>query len=773
MRAVVAIVSRRVAALGLIALAGCASQRAVEDAEALIRQGQAREGLALLQRAAGEAPDSVPLRVALLRNRDQVLQSLFEQVQRARAEGRAADANAGLAQILEIQPGHARADAIRREMAQEQQWEAALKEAHALLDKKEIDRAREKVRAVTAENPRHPAARELMRRIDLAAEAAKPEPALGEAFRKPVSIEFRDATLRTVFDVLSRTSGLNFVFDKDVRTDQKTSVVLRNSTVEAVVNMVLLTNQLEQRVVDASTVLIYPASATKLRDYQPLAVRSFYLAHAEAKAVAATVRAIAKSRDVVVDDKLNLLIVRDSPAAIRIVERLVALHDVPEPEVMLDVEILEIKRTRLLELGVRWPDQLALAPLASASGASLTVQELRNLNSSRIGATIGTTTINAKNQDSDANILANPRIRTKNREKAKILIGERVPNITTTLTSTGFASDSVTYVDVGLKLDVEPTVFPDGEVAIRVALEVSNLINQIQTKSGSVAYQIGTRGAQTVLRLGDGENQVLAGLISDEDRRTAYKVPGAGALPIVGRLFGSQLDDSSKTEIVLSITPRIVRNIPRPAAGLAEFAAGTEASVGQRAAAGAPAAGIGTPPPVPPTPGVMQRPPGVPGPATQAPADAAPAAAAAAAAGNTLALSWLAPRQARVGDVITVQLIARSDQAIADLPVAINYDPAVLQLQAANEGDFMRQGGGTAQYVARVEPAGQVAVGATRSGGAATGGAGVLTALTFRAIAASPATAITANAGAAVAAAGGGLNVQNPAPARLIIAPAP
>ena len=209
--------------------------------------------------------------------------------------------------------------------------------------------------------------------------------------------------------------------------------------------------------------------------------------------------------------------------------------------------------------------------------------------------------INLKKQDSDANLLANPRIRSRNREKAKILIGERVPNITTTLTATGFASDSISYVDVGLKLDVEPVIYPDGEVAIKVALEVSNIIAQVQTKSGSVAYQIGTRGAQTVLRLADGENQVLAGLISDEDRRTAYKVPGIGELPLVGRLFGSQADDSAKTEIVLSITPRILRNIPRPSAGLAEFDSGTEAGLGPRGpAAPAPV----TAPQAPPAPQV-------------------------------------------------------------------------------------------------------------------------------------------------------------------------
>jgi general secretion pathway protein D len=190
--------------------------------------------------------------------------------------------------------------------------------------------------------------------------------------------------------------------------------------------------------------------------------------------------------------------------------------------------------------------------------------------------------VHARKQDSDANILANPRIRARNHEKAKILIGERVPNITTTATATGFVSESINYVDVGLKLDVEPSVYLDNDVAIKISLEVSNIVSQLQTKSGSIAYQIGTRTASTVLRLRDGENQVLAGLINDEDRRGANKLPFIGEIPVIGRLFGSSSDDNQKTEIVLSITPRIIRNIQRPEAALAEFKAGTDSSLRSR-----------------------------------------------------------------------------------------------------------------------------------------------------------------------------------------------
>src|SRR5690606_8836828 len=145
----------------------------------------------------------------------------------------------------------------------------------------------------------------------------------------------------------------------------------------------------------------------------------------------------------------------------------------------------------------------------------------------------------------------NPRIRVKNREKARIHIGDKVPVLTTTATATGFVAEAVNYLDVGLKLEGEPLVYLENEVGIRVGLEVSNIAREIVSRSGSVTYQLGTRNASTSLRLKDGETQVLAGLINDEDRRSADRVPGLGKLPVIGRLFSSTNDTHNRTEIVL------------------------------------------------------------------------------------------------------------------------------------------------------------------------------------------------------------------------------
>jgi len=753
---------------------------AYRDGQELVGQGRVTEGLAKLEEASRLDPGVAQYRVAVLQTRDRYIAAQIDRAEALRRQGRLDDAEQAFRQVLSVHGSNDRALAGLRAVDQRRRTASWMKDAEAAAAKKDIDAARTKLKAILMEEPLHEGARALLQKLDDRAAKPTPETALAAAYRKPITIEFKDVALKTVFEVISRTSGMNFLFDKDVRTDQKTSIFLKNSTIENAVGLTLLTNQLEQRVLDANTVLIYPNTQAKQKDYQLLTVRSFYLANTEAKTVAATLKALLKTRDIVVDDKLNLLIVRDSPEAIRLAEKLVALHDVPEPEVMLEVEILEVKRTRLLDLGIRWPDQLTLTPIASGTGGVLTVADLRGLNSATTAVGIAPVNITAKKTDTDANILANPRIRARNREKAKILIGERVPNITSTSTSTGFVAESINYVDVGLKLDVEPTIYLDGEVAIKVALEVSNIISQVQTKSGSIAYQIGTRTAQTVLRLKDGENQVLAGLINDEDRRSANKVPGLGEVPVVGRLFGSQSDDASKTEIVLSITPRIIRNVRRPDAALTEFESGTENSFGARPAAAGPGPGGSAAAPVPaaatgsaPTPAVAPQP-------TQ-PQTGTPTVSTTPASSNTIAnsnvtpapsgaaaLRWQGPAEVRVGDIFAVQLLMQSDQPVVSVPLAVGFDPRMLQVTSVSEGDFLRQSGAQTSFASRVDPSGQVLVTGTRSGDTGATALGVFATINFRATAAISPEARVQLLTVAPVGLGGRSVASSPAPAHVV-----
>ena len=255
---------------------------------------------------------------------------------------------------------------------------------------------------------------------------------------------------------------------------------------------------------------------------------------------------------------------------------------------------------------------------AAGIPGTLTQQEVSNFNSSLVRVTVGNPAVifNLRRLDGDATLLANPHVRVRNREKARVHIGERVPVITTISTANVGVSESVTYLDVGLKLELEPNIYLEDEVAMKVGLEVSNILDTITRASGTQVYRLGTRNASTTLRLRNGETQILAGLIQNDERRSNEQGTGFVRSAAHGRLFSNRLDNNVKTEIVLLITPRIVRNIVRPDADVAEFASGTEASMGSASAVGVQFSPIVPPPVFTPQPTPPAAAPSAPAPAT-------------------------------------------------------------------------------------------------------------------------------------------------------------
>src|SRR5437773_8316017 len=577
------------AALTLSLVAACANPL-VNDTRALLNEGRTEEALAAYEKATREDPQNHAYRSEYFRLREFAVAQWLVQADSLRAAVRLDAAAELYRRVLKYDAVNARATQGLAQTAMDTRHRALLAEADKLVKAEKYRDARDVLAPVLAENPAQREGRQLQRLID--EKTTKPAVALLQlrsSVTKPISLELKDVPLRTVFDVLSRAASLNFLFDKDVRADQRTTIVVRDAQVEDVIKLILATNQLEQKVLNETTALIYPNTPQKLREYQDLVVKSFYIANADVRQTANLIRTILKTRDIFIDEKLNLLVMKDTPNAIRLAEKLIAAQDIAEPEVMLEVEALEIGYTRLMELGVRCPGSAAVSLVggATAAGATgtpgtLTLPELRSRDQNlvRLTFTDPLFLLSLRQTDGRTNLLANPRIRVKNKEKAKIHIGDRVPVITTTsAVSGGFISQSVSYLDVGLQLEVEPLIYLEDDVGIKVGLEVSNISNTIQPPGGgTLVYQIGTRKTSTVLRLRDGETQILAGLISDEDRRNATRVPGLGDFPVLGRLFSSTSDTITKTEIVLLITPRLMRTIVRPDARTVEFAAGTEAS---------------------------------------------------------------------------------------------------------------------------------------------------------------------------------------------------
>ncbi len=708
----------------LLLLGACASQSVFREGRDLVNAGRVVEGLAKVEEAIRLDPGNAEYLLFLTTRREAYITQNLATADFMREQGRLVEAEKTYRLVESLAPTHPNVRLGLERLALERRHREQAQEADQALKANDLRRASEIVRTILIENPRQREARNVEARlIEKEQSLAKSELKLAETFRKPVALEFRDAPIRSVFEVLSKASGINFVYDRDIRPDLKTTIFFKNTPLDEAIRLICVTSQLETRVLNETSILVYPSSPQKIKDYQPLSVRGFYLTNADAKNVANTLKTILKTRDLVVNEKLNLVIMRDTPEAIRLAEKLVALDDIGEPEVMLEMEILEVKRTRLLNLGIQWPNQLTLSPLAPGV-TGITLRQLLDLTSETIGASMPNMVINAQKDDTDANLLANPRIRVKNREKAKVLIGERVPVITTTATSTGFVTESVNYVDVGLKLEVEPNIFLDDELSIKIALEVSNLVREVTTKSGTLAYQIGTRNVTTVLRLKDGENQVLAGLIDDEDRRTANRVPGLGDIPMLEHLFGSKKDDRQKTEILLSITPHLVHNVRRPDMKMAEFATGTESSLGGvplMLSAASPAATAAAAAPT------------IAGVAVPAAAAERPSAANAAADGS-ISFAWEGPARVMSGDQFSATLRLTSQRAISGQTLTLGYDPQAMQLIEVVEGDFMKQAGGQTSFSSRIDPASGKAFLAIVREGDGINGTGSAAVATFRAV---------------------------------------
>lgn len=440
--------------------------------------------------------------------------------------------------------------------------------------------AKEKLQQILLERPFHPVAKKLYDNLLLKEEArvvAKQHKKLN--FKDPITLKFRDVNLKMIFESLSASTKINFILDKDLPSDQKATIFIDNMPFAEALDLLLETNKLDKKILSEKSVVIFPNNPLRERDYRDLTVRNFNLEYATITQATTVLRSMLNIKKIESDARLNSIMIKDTPEVIAIAEKIIKSIDLPDPEVMLEMEVLEVSRSRLQNLGVKFPTSFNVA----IPDAGLTVRELKNTNFNdlKVG---GTPSVLFNGNDSDVNLLANPRIRVKNKDVAKIHIGDKVPVFSANVSSTGVTAANVQYIDVGLKLEAEPTISNSGDVTIKINLNVGSLGDLISSGTGqgvSSAYKISTRMTSTQLRLHDGETQVLAGLIDDQDRKNIDKIPGAGSLPLLGRLFSSHRDDKSKTEIVLLITPHIIRERGATESYEKEYWTGTEAETGK------------------------------------------------------------------------------------------------------------------------------------------------------------------------------------------------
>jgi general secretion pathway protein D len=405
-------------------------------------------------------------------------------------------------------------------------------------------------------------------------------PQLNPASNEPISLTFsRDTPIKDIYRALGNAFGINVLFDQAVK-DDRISIELRDVTAQQALERVMQAGNHFYKVLDDKTIIVVPDNPQARRDYEDLVIRTFYLSNGDAEQVTNVVRTMIEARNVFPLKALNAITIRDTADKVKIAEKIIEANDKAKAEVVVQVELVQFDLSRLREIGMaissfpgkEGPSSSATVGLPNnfSSGTLAQIQEVvGSLGAIRNNATftIPTVTYSLLKTYGNSELLANPELRISEGEKATLHIGQRVPVPVTTFqsfTGTSTAGSGTTpytsfqYQDVGIKVGMEPRVHHNREVTLKLTVEVSNQGPPV-TFAGQEQPTFTTRTIESTIRLKDGETNFLAGLIQSNKIKSATKTPILGDLPLIGRLFTNESRDETRTDLVLTMTPHIVR----------------------------------------------------------------------------------------------------------------------------------------------------------------------------------------------------------------------
>ena len=415
-----------------------------------------------------------------------------------------------------------------------------------------------------------------------------PEYRLDLRSNTPISLKFKKTPLLNVFEILSKLSGINFIFDKDI-TESKVTLFMTDVKFDRFLDVLLKTNSLKAKLINTKTMLIYPDTPSKAKEYDDLYVKTFYLSYLKAKNAVAILTKILRTKNIIANEKLNAVTVRGPKENVEMAARILTANDRTPSEVILNVEIMEVSRKKEKDLGLSISDTITFGVSETSSGIDYdtafgfagmaSLNDISKITSKELYLSLPTATLKLLKKDGDTRILAKPQIRVSSSEKASILIGEKVPLRSNRKVQTdGTTTYDFLYQDVGVKLVVEPVINMYEQVTLSLGIEISALGSNVGTVTDP-QYSIKTRTTNTVLTINDGDSVIIGGLIEDEDRTTIQKIPMVGEMPVLGRLFSTENTEVIKTDILMTITPVIIRTQDIPEQNIAEFWSGNEKQV--------------------------------------------------------------------------------------------------------------------------------------------------------------------------------------------------
>jgi len=752
----------------LVLAAGCASYRIARQAE----DAEAREdwdaAVAHYLDLTDRDPGNARWRSALLRARVRAAQEHFASARRFQEAGVLERALIEYQRAVQLDPGNQYAEVEMNKLR------TRIEESRQNEEEPTLDQLKARARDMPAQPP-----------------------LLNPRSQSPISLDFpQPQSLFAIYQALGKAFGINVLFDPQLR-DQEMAIELRSVTAQTALETLMRAAGHFYKVIDEQTILIAQDTQQNRRTYEDLVIQTFYLSNAEVKDAVQLLRALISSRNLATNEQLNAVTIRDTADKVKIAQKIIETIDKARSEVVVDIELIQVNTTKLTRLGVSLSDYAITQSVDLGQDVPIRLSDLRNLTQQSWALTVPSILYDFLKTNSDTQLLAKPQVRITEGEKAKVRIGDQVPIPITTFNTSQTVGGNIVpvtsfqYKDVGINIDLEPRVHHNKEVTLKLQIEVSQVTGTTDAGGGQRQPIIGTRTIESTIRLKDGETNFLAGLIRSDESVSQTGLPGLSDIPLLGRIFSRNESDKQRTDIMLTMTPHIVRAADITEQDLLPIWVGTESNMTfrggsprlesraegpfdeeeqpvddseleeklrrdeQRRQEAVPATGVLAP-------GINLTPAGAPSdpfstpttPEEQGEGERKPPATAAIGSGSApvgdrlevvpgggaagsggVSLS-LEPAVVSVGTDETFQVTLAVDARIpvSHLPTTISYDPERLAVERVDAGDFLG-GSGAAQVLADTSTRGSIVLGASRLGQRpGVAGRGAVATITFRSL---------------------------------------
>ena len=542
---------------------GCTSYRNYREAEVASQLGRWDEAVVAYLKALESDPSNLSIRTDLLRAKIRASQEHFKKGKDFRTAGVLDRSLVELQQAVQLDPTNQYAQA-------------------------ELESVR---RALAAQNRAVPTLDELKAKN----RGTRPQPPqLNPRSDQPISLDFpQPVSIFDIYRALAKAYGINVLFDPNLK-DQEIAIELKDVTAQNALEVLMRSAGHFYKVLDEATILIAADTPQNRRTYEDLVIQTFFLSNADVKDMTTILRSLIDARKIATNEGLNAIILRDTADKVKVAEKIIEANDKSKAEVVIDVELLQVNTGRLRELGMALSSTSITQSLdlggTGTTAPRLRLSDLQYLNQSNWVLTIPNFLYNFVKTNSDAQLLAKPQLRISEGEKANLTIGDRVPIPLTQFSAQtpgqgGLITAPITsfqYQDVGIRLDIEPRVHHNGEITLKVKVEVSDISREIQAAGGQSQPVIGTRTIDTKIRLKDGETNFLAGLLRTDEKSSESGIPGLSEIPVLGRLFSNKKGENQRQDVILTLTPHIIRNAEITEEDLLPIWVGTEANISFR-----------------------------------------------------------------------------------------------------------------------------------------------------------------------------------------------